>query len=253
MNPTVAQPQGVDLGDQLTRDQALAVTTKIKSTADALWDLIVAAYKGRAWSALGYESWDLYCLKEFGAARLRLPREERPEMVRSLRQSGLSLRAIESATGVSRPTIIKDLQVESPPHRSPKVEQRGDWWASVLASQVATDVQVVNSLPPVDEDALAEELIAAQSAPVLGLDGKTYHPQPVHRPLRERPRRPITNAFTDAAMAVEKAAERIERLVADDRFARNRETLRSNKSWLVDARDKLTAAIDQLSGSDDGA
>ena len=39
-----------------------------------------------------------------------LPREGRQETVRSLREAGLSLRAIQSATGVSRPTVISDVR-----------------------------------------------------------------------------------------------------------------------------------------------
>ncbi|OKI14184.1 helix-turn-helix domain-containing protein [Streptomyces sp. CB03911] len=40
---------------------------------------------------------------------LRLPREERQEIVASLRESGLSARAISAATGVSEPTVRRDL------------------------------------------------------------------------------------------------------------------------------------------------
>ena len=48
---------------------------------------------------------------------ITLPREERQEVVASLRDSGLSLRAIEAATGISKKTVISDLRqvVESTP------------------------------------------------------------------------------------------------------------------------------------------
>ncbi|WP_217157572.1 hypothetical protein [[Mycobacterium] fortunisiensis] len=65
-----------------------------------------------------------------GTSRLRLPREERTEVVSSLRESGLSLRAIEAATGISRKTVIKDL--------------------------AAAD-QVVESAPPVEPEPVATE------------------------------------------------------------------------------------------------
>jgi len=52
--------------------------------------LVKQAYTERAWDALGYASWDEYCTREFGTSRLRLPREERAEVVASLRESGLS-------------------------------------------------------------------------------------------------------------------------------------------------------------------
>ncbi len=94
----------------MTADAARDITDKIKAGVEAVWELITHAYTSRAWVALGYSSWDDYCTTEFGTSRIRLPREERAEKVLSLRESGLSLRAIESATGISRPTIIKDLK-----------------------------------------------------------------------------------------------------------------------------------------------
>jgi len=41
----------------------------------------------------------------FGTSRLRLPREERAEVVASLRESGLSIRAIAAATGLNKETV----------------------------------------------------------------------------------------------------------------------------------------------------
>lgn len=40
---------------------------------------------------------------------MRLPREERAEVVASLRESGLSLRAIAAATGLNHQTVSNDL------------------------------------------------------------------------------------------------------------------------------------------------
>lgn len=98
---------------------ARALTDRIKTAVGMTWELVKEAYETRAWSALGYGSWDDYCSAEFGAYRLRLPREERQEVVGSLREAGLSLRAIEAATGVSRKTVIDDIQVveSTPPAR----------------------------------------------------------------------------------------------------------------------------------------
>lgn len=100
----------------LDADEARALTDQIKDTAAVLWELIVAAYHGRAWIALGYESWDVYCIREFGSSRLRIPREERPDMVCSLRQAGLSIRAIASATGIDKNTVQADLAQVSEIH-----------------------------------------------------------------------------------------------------------------------------------------
>src|SRR4051812_16898253 len=97
-------------------EKAKEVTNRIRQMMAIAWTSIVEAYNGRAWIALGYSSWDAYCNAEFDGARLRLPREDRREVVASLRDSGLSLRAIESAIDVSRKTVISDIKVvESTP------------------------------------------------------------------------------------------------------------------------------------------
>jgi transposase-like protein len=117
----------------LDATQARALTDRIKFGVEAVWEMVKQAYEQRAWLALGYQSWDDYCTREFGTSRLRLPREERAEVVASLRESGLSIRAIASATGTNRETIRQEIA-------------SGDKKLS----------------PDPDEDALAEELIVAE-------------------------------------------------------------------------------------------
>lgn len=77
---------------ELNAPAARDLTDQIKVALGATWELVKQAYEGRAWVALGYDSWDDYCTREFGTSRLRLPREERAEVVASLRESGLSKR-----------------------------------------------------------------------------------------------------------------------------------------------------------------
>lgn len=73
-----------------TKAQARRVTERIKLDLIGVWHSIADAYKGRIWIPLGYSNWDEYCATEFGTSRLRLPREERADVVGSLRESGLS-------------------------------------------------------------------------------------------------------------------------------------------------------------------
>ncbi|MFC8077513.1 hypothetical protein ACFUN8_18500 [Streptomyces sp. NPDC057307] len=96
-----------------TEEEARELTERIKTAVEDLWAMIQEAYTSRAWLALGYESWDAYCGTEFGSLRPRLPRDERQDVVASLRESGLSVRAIASATGSSTRTVQLDLQVWS--------------------------------------------------------------------------------------------------------------------------------------------
>lgn len=97
-----------------TQEEARALTDRIKIAVEGTWQLIREAYTSRTWAVLGYDTWDAYCTAEFGETRLRLPREERQEVVASLRDSGLSTRAIASATGLARNTVMKDLAQSEP-------------------------------------------------------------------------------------------------------------------------------------------
>lgn len=89
--------------------EARAITDQIKSDVVRARKSLGAAYWRRAWAALGYESWDVYCEKELAGTGLRMPREERIKEVWALREDGLSTRAIAAATGVSEGTVRNDL------------------------------------------------------------------------------------------------------------------------------------------------
>ena len=92
----------------ISAQDARNLTDKIKAGTAALWELIKEAYASRAWASLGYASWDDYCTQEFGTSRIRLPREERREVVSSMREIGMSTRAIASATGMSAMQASRD-------------------------------------------------------------------------------------------------------------------------------------------------
>lgn len=96
-------------GDDLDPAEARALTAEIRNNVAELEMLLVRAYRGRAWLALGHESWDAYIHAEFKAAPLALPREERRAASQSLAGWGLSTRAIASATGAPKSTIADDL------------------------------------------------------------------------------------------------------------------------------------------------
>lgn len=122
----------------MSQDAARKLTDQIKADAEKVWDLITRAYTERAWEALNYPSWDDYCSNEFGSTRLRLPREEREAVVASLRDQGLSIRAIASAAGIDAKTVQTDLK---------------------------SAVGISHTSEPLD----VEEV-----APVVGLDGKKH-------------------------------------------------------------------------------
>jgi hypothetical protein len=198
----------------MARDVARDLTDQIKVAVGATWELVKRAYEGRAWTALGYGSWDDYCSQEFGASRLRLPREERQEVVASLRDSGLSIRAITAATGVSRRTVQGDLK------------------------------EVAQSSPPATSDPdHPRETPAPQ--PITGTDGKRYAtPIPKPKPKRSS----LNDAAQRSGWEFRKATERLERVIADDRFYANREQvaahLRGHLSYAVEVCQDLLDRLD---------
>lgn len=94
---------------EISSSQARELTDRIRVGVEAVWELVKQAYQSRAWSVLGYDSWDDYCTREFGTSRIRLPREERQEVVASMREIGMSQRAIASATGASQSSVQREL------------------------------------------------------------------------------------------------------------------------------------------------
>ena len=92
-----------------TAEEARQLTERIKAALAGTWQLIIQAHQTRCDIALGYASWDAYCVQEFSTFWLRVPLEERRETVAALREAGLSLRAIASATGQSQANVRNDL------------------------------------------------------------------------------------------------------------------------------------------------
>jgi hypothetical protein len=198
-----------------TEQQARALTDRIKVAVEGTWLLIQEAYTSRAWAALGYDTWDAYCSAEFGTARLRLPREERQEVVASLRESGLSVRAIASATGSSIGTVAADL----------------DRCSEMNTSAVTgTDGKTYTPRPTQPDT----DLIA----------GDDWTPEPAPEPKVKR--RPLPEAFTDAGRDLTRATERLARLTEDDRFAKNRDTTRHQVPELIGALERTTALVTAL-------
>lgn len=110
VEPLVDVVTGEVIDVALTPAQARELTDRIRQTLHVGHDLIVEAFRGSAWSVLGYSSWDAYCAGEFAGARMvRLDREQRREIVAEMRQAGMSSRAIASGIGVDHATVARDV------------------------------------------------------------------------------------------------------------------------------------------------
>jgi len=260
---------------RMSAADARAITDRIKVGVEAVWELITQAYTERAWDALGYGSWDEYCTREFGTSRLRLPREERSEVIASLRESGLSTRAIAAATGINRETVRQEITSgdKKLPPAMPTVEEAFDHvldaHGTALDELARHDEQELPPLPenymnvpgavtdstPGQTDRVRDAITRARDTaaekpapkPVTGLDGKTYHPQPAAP--KEPRRKPITDAFDAANYDLRRLVERVIRLTEDDRFQKNKDQIvGANLSDLIRVRDALNGVIQQLQG-----
>lgn len=102
----------------LTNDEAAAITGRIRAWVNACpIEDIKAAFFGRVWLAMGYESWSEWCDCELDG--FKLPAVERREIVAELAESGMSNRSIADVIGVDKNTVRSDLArgENSPPEQ----------------------------------------------------------------------------------------------------------------------------------------
>lgn len=106
----------VDLAaGKLSAAEARNLTDRIRGGLSVAYDGLVEAWEGRADQALGYDSWDAYCGSEFTEGRMvRLDREQRREIVGTMRSAGMSTRAISAGLGVPQSTIDRDVRSSDP-------------------------------------------------------------------------------------------------------------------------------------------
>ncbi|GAB2666426.1 hypothetical protein [Nocardia goodfellowii] len=221
-------------GETVTSEVARELTDRIRAHVETAWELIQQAYLTRAWAALGYDSWDEYCAQEFDRARIRVPREERAEVVASLREIGMSTRAIAVATGVSDYTVRQDLAGArnlAPDPYAPVTGRDG------------------KSYPP---KPLAAQQSSSGAAGRAASDEFPFGSGPAEADAGQaqaatRKRSPITESFDEARRELLQDTKRLQRLVDDDRFDRYATQLaQQHRADLTRARDALQAVIDRL-------
>lgn len=224
--------------EQCSEATARALTDQLRQSLTISWDLLVEAYQRRAWAALGYATWDAYTDAELGATRLRIPREERREVVASMTEAGMSTRAISAALGVTKSQVARDRGVPNgAPAPEPIDAEVVDDEPDALADKIAAELAA-------SDESYAEQAKATEPTPVLGTDGKTYTVTP--KPAAQR-RRPLPEAFWQAAYDLSKVTERIERLADDDRFPSNAEQVAAiHRSDLLRAIDALQGVVNRL-------
>ncbi len=223
----------------LTEDDARRLTERIRTALDRVssaWsdlaERVAEAYERRADLALGYGSWAEYAEAELKPAE-GLAADVRHQLVGMLSAQGMSTRAIAPVVGVTFQQVAKiqtQVSHEATPEPESPAERIDPRTGEVVPAPTyrPTDVtdwtpQEVDDLIDADERELEAWKAATIPAPakVVGLDGKSYA-----RPEPKTPRRrPLPDAFADILYDLDRRVESLARLVQDDRFPANRETV----------------------------
>lgn len=225
-------------------DQIRNRIRSIQDQIDRLGDLFAEAYNARAWLALGYADWGEYVTAEFYATtRLRLDRDERRDLVVSLRSAGLSTRAIGTALRTSKSQVDRDLDTSGAPNGTP---------VTVIGTDGKTYATPERRTTPNPSDYPEDEVVDAELVDDQE-DGRADEPTGMAVDTSNAgtaaagtrlPRRALTDQFFDAAYDLGTAVHRIERLAADDRFDKNADQVATkHRADLERAVDALTRVL----------
>jgi hypothetical protein len=238
----------------ITEDEAQQITSRIREWVKAfLVEDVKRAYEGRIWITMGYDSWAEWCDCELNG--FKLPVVERREVVAELTDAGMSQRAIPDVVDVSQSTVRDDLQVSR--NHSPESgwfsdeQEAADCMA--MADVPDDEFEVVLAEARAQDDLSGDNVVALcrnRIGPTIGLDGKTYTKHPT--PVRSR-RRPLTDDTTAIAIDLRRILKRLEKLLDDDRFADNREsignTIRPDVAFGLDILGRLDREINLSGGA----
>lgn len=209
-------------------EQARARADRIRSGMRVLaeWQQdVIAAYAARDWDALGYETWDAYIDGEYGEHRVRLPREQRREIVAGMSAAGMSTRAIGAAVGVDHKTVVNDRAATGENSPVPETVMSLDG-RERPASRPTGDENVW--IEPGADEVVDAELV----------DEST-------RPKPPRPKRaPLDKTFMSARVDLERAANRLGSIANDDRFQRNRQMVHGQMTELMIAVEQVAELVE---------
>jgi len=111
-----------------------------------------------------------------------------------------------------------------------------------LADQIMADELADDEREP--SSRLTDLRVDENTGEIYDVNGGPPAPKPEPRKLK---RKPITDAAQSAGWDIRKAAERIERIVTDDRFANNKEQVTTAlRGHLLFVADAVAAALDQM-------
>jgi len=146
----------------LTKQEAKALTDRIRDSIEKTYELVLRAYERKAWKALGYKTWEAYVQTEFDMSRRHSYR---------LLDQGRVIRAIEEAAGenVTHVAQITAREVAAVKDDIPAVVEE----AKARADEGEDPALVVKEIAA---ERLAEKIKAkSDAAPVI--QGETVKPK----------------------------------------------------------------------------
>lgn len=107
-------PEGVavEVFPLLAENEARLLTDEINSDAVSVAVKVAQAWRGQAWKALGYKSWEDYADAEL--PMLGTTRADRHVLLIGLRNVGMSTRAIAAVTGLHHSTVARGVANATP-------------------------------------------------------------------------------------------------------------------------------------------
>lgn len=194
MTEVAAAAMTRDQAERLT-ERARLVATTLMEARDKLAGILREANDGRVWEALDMPNIQAWTEFAFSTTPLaQLSREDRRVIVKELAAEGYGVRSIAPVFGTTKSSIDRDLQSSVPDRDTPRE--------------------------------------------VHGRDGitRTFQPRPAPEPvtvdhdtgeiMQTKPnRKPIADTARDIGLDLNALTDRIDRLMSDDRFDRNRDDI----------------------------
>ena len=211
----------------------------IREQMDGLGELIARAKTGQVWQVLGYKSWTAYVAEVMGEQPMRLPREQRRELVSYLAGEGMSTRAIAPVIGTDQSTVVRDVQatdanasVEQPQSGSAEIAAPEELYSSAPAPiRPATVVSLDGRIRP-----------ASQPAPAVDRQTGEITPTAPSVP-RRKPWRDLADV---ALLKLDAAIAAVEAAVSDDRFTTHKNEAVKFRHGLAQTKDALADALQQF-------
>ena len=194
MTEVAAAAMTRDQAERLT-ERARLVATTLMEARDKLAGILREANEGRVSEALDMPNIQAWTEFAFSTTPLaQLSREDRRVIVKELAAEGYATRAIAPVVGASQKTVDRDIRSESPDSDEPRTVHGRDGITRTFQPRPAPDPVTVDH----------DTGVITQTKPN---------------------RKPITDTARDIGLDLNALTDRIDRLMSDDRFDRNRDDI----------------------------